>query len=277
MWHSRTINNDNMGGNRMNYQQQLEVVQAFMVQPDQTMRLDCPFCNHKNTLSISNDDNSLSWYCFHASCTAKGTQKKKMTMSTVHKTFNAEEIKQDDKFVVPEHFKSVYSNEKAMHYLNVNNCWEAFAWRRADIKYDVKQDRVVFLIKDHDNIRGAVGKALSKETYPKWYMYGNKNIPFKCGQCEDVVLVEDCASACAVSNILTGVALMGTSYNDLYNPYIVPYRDLYIALDRDATSKAFDIANHLRYRGFSNVKVKILEDDLKYYNTEQIRNIFYGL
>ena len=33
-------------------------------------------------------------------------------------------------------------------------------------------------------------------------MYGNKDVPFKCGECDDAVIVEDCPSACAVSNIL---------------------------------------------------------------------------
>ena len=41
-------------------------------------------------------------------------------------------------------------------------------------------------------------------------------------------------------------------------------------------TKAYDIAKDLRSSGFENIIVKPLEDDLKYYNTEQIRDIFYG-
>ena len=37
-----------------------------------------------------------------------------------------------------------------MRWLSKNNCWEAWSWGRADIKYDVKQDRVVFLIKNRN-------------------------------------------------------------------------------------------------------------------------------
>ena len=37
-----------------------------------------------------------------------------------------------------------------------------------------------------------------------------------------------------------------------------------------------EIAKELRSAGFDNVIVKPLEDDLKYFNTEQIREIFYG-
>jgi len=150
-------------------------------------------------------------------------------------------------------------------------------WARADIKYDVKQDRVVFLVKNPDTGKyaGAVGRGLNSKVYPKWYMYGNKDIPFKCGECNDAVIVEDCPSACAVSNILTGIAIMGTKLKDVQKSHLKPYKNLYICLDRDATTKAYDMAKDLRSSGFDNVIVKPLEDDLKYFNTAQIRDIFY--
>jgi DNA primase len=107
-------------------------------------------------------------------------------------------------------------------------------------------------------------------------MYGNKDVPFKCGECSDSVIVEDCPSACAVSNVLTGVAIMGTKLKEIQKSHLKPYKNLYICLDRDATTKAYDMAKDLRSSGFENVIVKPLEDDLKYYNTEQIREIFYG-
>ena len=145
----------------------------------------------------------------------------------------------------------------------------------------MKQDRVVFLIRDDEDpttFVGAVGRALSSATYPKWYMYGNKDVPFKCGLHEhnEAVIVEDCASACAVSNILTGVAILGTSLKQSHKQSLKSYDKLYIALDRDATTKAFDIANELRSEGFKNVEIKALKDDLKYFNTEEIKEMFYG-
>ena len=85
----------------------------------------------------------------------------------------------------------------------------------------------------------------------------------------EAVIVEDCASACAVSNILTGVAILGTSLKQSHKQSLKSYDKLYIALDRDATTKAFDIANELRSEGFKNVKIKALKDDLKYFNTEE--------
>ena len=247
---------------------------------DTQTRMDCPFCNGRNTLSIDTAENKISWYCFHASCSARGKYQGEKDMQYVQKVFygNKDLHIEDKDFVMPESFQSIYSTDKGMRWLSDNNCWESWSWGRADFKYDVKQNRVVFLIKNSVTYKivGAVGRALNKNDFPKWYMYGNKNIPFKCGRCDDAVIVEDCPSACAVSNVLTGIAIMGTSLKDSHLDHIRPYKNLYVCLDRDATTKSYSIAKELRSSGFDNVKVKHLIDDLKYFNTEQIREMFYG-
>jgi D-aminopeptidase len=68
---------------------------------------------------------------------------------------------------------------------------------------------------------------------------------------------------------------MGTKLKQIHKSHLQPYKKLYICLDRDATTKAYDMAKDLRSSGFENVIVKPLEDDLKYYDTEQIRRMFY--
>jgi DNA primase len=107
-------------------------------------------------------------------------------------------------------------------------------------------------------------------------MYGNKDVPFTCGLTEhkEAILVEDCASACAVSNVLTGIALMGTSLKESHKKHLTQYKKLYIGLERDATTKSFAIANELKSYGIKNVHVKTLEDDLKYYGTKEIEEMF---
>ena len=128
------------------------------------------------------------------------------------------------------------------------------------------------LIKDKKNIYGAVGRGLNSQVYPKWFMYGNKDYPFICGDNDTAVLVEDCASACAVSHLYSGVALMGTSLPDSYIPILKKrFKKIIVALDRDATTKAFDISNQLRY--YVDTQVKILDDDLKYYGSNQIEGV----
>ena len=49
------------------------------------------------------------------------------------------------------------------------------------------------------------------------------------------------------------------------------FKKVIIALDRDATTKAFDISNQLRY--YMDTEVKILEDDLKYFDKPQIESL----
>tara|TARA_B100001939_G_scaffold74976_2_gene63016 strand:- start:451 stop:1251 length:801 start_codon:yes stop_codon:yes gene_type:complete len=264
----------------LNYKQQLAVVEGLSVSPDSQVRMDCPFCNNKHTFAVDTTENKLSWFCFHASCSARGKKEGEKNMDYVVKVFTGSGsfCKQQNEFEIPDSFQSVFSNEKAMRYLHKNNCWEAWAWHRAEVKYDVKQDRVVFLVRNRhsDKIVGAVGRGLNKNVYPKWFMYGNKDVPFKSGNCNDAVIVEDCPSACAVSNVLTGIAIMGTSLKDTHKSHLTPYKNLYICLDRDATTKAYDMAKNLRSSGFENVIVKPLTDDLKYYNTQQIQEMFYG-
>ena len=105
-------------------------------------------------------------------------------------------------------------------------------------------------------------------------MYGDKSYPFVCGNFDKAILVEDCASACAVSGLMTGVALLGTSLSDEYIPILKQYKSILVALDRDATSKAFDISQKLCY--YVKSQVKIIDEDLKYFTTDEIRSILNG-
>ena len=149
---------------------------------------------------------------------------------------------------------------------------ESYLKGKVNLMYDVKQHRAVFIIKEKERAVGAIGRGLNSEVYPKWFIYGDKTYPFICGSSNTAVLVEDCASACAVSEIYSGVALMGTSLPDSYIPVLKKkFKKVIVALDRDATTKAFDISNQLRY--YMDTEVKILEDDLKYFDKPQIESL----
>ena len=195
-----------------------------------------------------------------------------MSMQQIYETVVMKEKEKAKDFVTPKSFVSIFSTDKCTDYLKKNHCIESYTKGKADIKYDVKQHRVVFLIKEKEKVKGAIGRGLNSRVYPKWFMYGDKSHPFICGSSDTAVLVEDCASACAVSGVHTGVALMGTSLPESYIPVLKKkFRKVIVALDRDATTKAFDISNQLRY--YMDTEVKILEDDLKYYDTETVKKI----
>jgi len=257
----------------MNFKNQLAIIEGIIQGDDVDTRVDCPFCNHTNTLTIKKSEGKVMWYCFHASCNAKGNIKKEMSIKDVEKSLvlssNAD-IKKT--FFVPENFVSVYNTEKCVEYMKKNHCMVAYMNGLVDIKYDVRQHRAVFLIKKDQEVVGAVGRGLNSEVYPKWFMYGDKSYPFMCGKHDTAIIVEDCASACAVSDFYCGVALMGTSLPESYIPVLKKhFKKVIIALDRDATTKAFDISNQLRY--YMDTQVKILEEDLKYFGSNQIEGV----
>ena len=76
--------------------------------------------------------------------------------------------------------------------------------------------------------------------------------------------------------VFRNVVLPPNKLKEIHKSHLQPYKKLYICLDRDATTKAYDMAKDLRSSGFDNVVVKPLEDDLKYYNIQEIRRMFYG-
>ncbi len=130
----------------------------------------------------------------------------------------------------------------------------------------------MFPIEKDNKYVNAIGRSLGKEK-PKWYIYGNETHPFVVGNYDTAVIVEDCISACRLHSInMTGVAILGTSLKQSYIPTMRKFKKLYVCLDKDATSKAFDIANELMY--YVDTEVKILDDDIKYLNQEELKELF---
>ena len=260
----------------MNFSQQLSLIKTLVPEGEVDTRIDCPFCNHTNTLIIRRINSDLFWNCFSASCSAKGKHEGEMSMQQVIDTVVKQKEYGNQKeyvFTQPKSFVSIFSTDKCTDYLKKNHCIESYIKGKAEMKYDVKQHRAVFIIKEKEKVKGAIGRGLNAQVYPKWFMYGSKTYPFICGNTDTAVLVEDCASACAVSEVHTGVALMGTSLPDSYIPVLKKkFKKVIVALDRDATTKAFDISNQLRY--YMDTEVEILEDDLKYLNKPQIARLF---
>ena len=139
------------------------------------------------------------------------------------------------------------------------------------VVYDPQRDRAVFLIDFQGKTIDAIGRSLNKDTKPKWYRYGKSNKLFTCGNHDTAILVEDAASACAVSHVATGVALMGTHMKDADLTFLKTFKEVKICLDPDATRKALDMQKYLAY--IVNCNILRINDDLKYYNAEEIRQL----
>ena len=82
-----------------------------------------------------------------------------------------------------------------------------------------------------------------------------------CGNHDTVFVVEDCASACAVSNKVTGLALLGTNLLQEHVRVLQEYERVYIALDKDATDKALDMVRRLYF--LVPTHLAVLQQDLK--------------
>ena len=227
-------------------------------------RGDCPLCGRVNTFSVTDTGFERLWYCFHADCHTKGSTGVQLTKENSKVAFKEKVIstETDDEFEIPDTFVSLSRSKQAEEYVKRVGSYEAYLSGLADIRYDLQQDRVVYLVKSLSNGRvvDATGRSLTNRK-PKWRRYGNNKHPFICGTSDNLFVVEDCPSACSVSGLTTGLALMGTTLLDEHIEVIKNYKKVYIALDKDATGKA--ILMMMKLRNYVPNKLIVLNKDLK--------------
>ena len=129
----------------MNFSQQLNIIKTLVPSGEVDTRMDCPFCQGTNTLTIKRNNSDLLWYCFHASCSAKGNHEGEMTMEQVSKTLrdnvNVVEKEKQKEFLIPKSFISIFSTDKCTDYFKKNHCIESHIHGRTNFMYDVKDKR----------------------------------------------------------------------------------------------------------------------------------------
>ena len=163
-------------------------------------RSDCPLCGKPNTFSVSDNGFERLWYCFHADCNTKGGTGISLTRDNSSQAFVKRQTVNEE---------SLSRNINAENYVKQVHSYDAYLDGLADIRYDFQKDRVVYLVKDGDKVIDATGRSLTSSK-PKWLRYGTSRQPFVCGIADNLFVVEDCPSACSISNIVPGMALMGT-------------------------------------------------------------------
>ena len=240
-------------------------VESLDIQPLTKYRSDCPVCGKSNTFSVTDDGVQRMWYCFHADCNVKGRTGVKLTKefathALVRKLAKPTEEVADKNFQPPPTFVSLSRNRDAEMYVRRVNSYEAYLAGRVDIRYDFQRHRVVYMVNDGKRMVDAVGRALN-DVRPKWYRYGKSQVPFVCGNHGTVFVVEDCASACAISNKVTGMALLGTNLLNEHIKRLESYERVFIALDKDATDKALDMVRRLYF--LVPTSLAVLQHDLK--------------
>lgn len=240
------------------------------------LRTDCPLCRGRNTFSITKENGKLKVFCFKASCNAKGIYDVGRSMNDIQIRLRRDYSKvgesvQRNEFTLPTHFVPITTDPQAYEWLEKNNCADAYWGKRIDVCFDPKLRRVVFVVERCGTIIDAVGRRLTMgASYtPKWYRYGTSRYPFSTrasGNTNQVVVVEDAASAAAASAVLPAIALMGTHMTTEALEVIREYDNAIFALDPDARKKSLNLA-----RSIDNAVVRFISDDLKYMKPDQIR------
>ena len=177
-----------------------------------------------------------------------------------------------DVFTLPDTFVSLSREPDAESYVRQVNAYDAYQEGRVDIRYDFRMNRVVYLIKDGNKVVDAAGRSLDPNIKPKWWRYGKSGYPFVSGRSPVGVILEDCASACSLSGILSGVALLGTNLMDSHLPALRTFHRLVVALDKDATGKAISMVRRLQ--AIRPTSLVILDKDVKDMNDDERKRTF---
>ena len=243
-------------------------VKALSIPVDETYRGNCPVCHHKNTFNVTNTTGRLLYNCYHADCTVGGTTKTGHLIQTSSRTKT--KIPQAvDLSVYNKQWVGLDRSQRVVDYLKSVQAYHAYKNKFADIRYDVKEDRCVFLVYRNKTLADAVGRSLTNSK-PKWKRYASSRVPFVTkNQSDNLVIVEDCASACALTiSGVRGMALMGTNLLTEYLKYCKGYKQVTMALDKDASKKAMKLVHELSIH--VRTKLKLIDKDIKTWTTEKI-------
>jgi hypothetical protein len=256
-----------------------DFVTDLQLAPNGRLRMDCPVCNKSNTFSVTDTGTERMWYCFHADCHSRGRtgfrlRKDIPTHPLLKKaqTVIAPEKEAQNLFNIPDTFVALSRSEPAQSYVKRVGAYKAYQEGLADIRYDFRLNRVVYLIKKDGKVVDAAGRSLDNNIKPKWWRYGKSGYPFVCGHKSIGVILEDCASACSVSSTLTGLALLGTNLVSSYLDTIRRFDKVVVALDKDATSVALKMVSQLKPH--VDVGMVILDKDVKDMNDDERKRTF---
>ena len=241
-----------------------EYVKQLNVENGTSQRMTCPMCKSYKTFTVTNNMGSLLWNCYKASCNVKGKSRVHLSAEDIRNMRNVSQVVTS--FEMPE-----YITPRKHQIVDWCNKW-GLDVDALELQYDVKENRVVFPIKDNGRIVDATGRSILNRL-PKWKRYGSSDLPFSFGCGSIAIVVEDCISAGVIgSDVYVGVAVLGTSLLDSHKTFLSQFSTAIIALDPDALPKSFAFAKELRSH-VKDVKILRLKDDLKYRKKEDLDNL----
>ena len=242
-------------------------------------RGDCPECRGRNTFTATNNLGDIKYNCFKLGCTVGGIYGTDMTAAEIHRRMEQQQLqraytninKEKDTMEIPEYVVTPKaSHTKYQRYVR--------RWGIAigDTMYDVKDERVVFPIRDGGRIVDAVGRAVGKKQHPKWYRYTGEADYYTIGIGKTLLIVEDVVSAVVAAQELpyiTAMAILGTSMNPHHFEKIGEYDKVIIALDPDAIGKTVEYRREIELWTGRKTTAMNLIDDIKYREYEDMEKL----
>ena len=254
-----------------------EFVLSYELPDEGTTRVDCPKCNSKKTLSISNEDGVILYHCYKLRCNAKGAVHQGLTAHEIYNKIHKQNAVYNDEatelWIVPE-----YVVKPTLEHGLVTKFRDQWNLHDAELLYDVKDKRAVFPIRENGRLIDATGRSLNGGV-PKWYRYtGNAVVYTACkgGTNGRVVIVEDAISAytiCSAWQNVTGMAILGTSLSVKHMEHIQDYDKVIVALDPDASHKNLQYRKEIHsWTGRHTIAMR-LQDDIKYKKEADIQTL----
>jgi hypothetical protein len=240
----------------------------------QTYRTTCPVCSRRNTFTVTNDNGTLIWNCYANSCTLRGKLGVGLRVEDIRRLMDKASAPSDEApFVLPEWI--VKDHEHIQTFRRQNSIHDT-----VELRFDVRDSRIVFTIMDKGKMVDAVGKIFNPPSNPpttnrapKWKRYGNSRRAYVCGNSDTAIAVEDCISATqALDFQCTGFAIMGTALLREHIEQLQGYSRVIVALDPDAMVKTVAYTRELKSHGIDAHALK-LYDDLKYRQPQDMQRI----
>lgn len=236
-----------------------------------SIRSDCPSCRGRKTFTVTKMEGKVLYNCYKLGCNTRGVEATGYTKREIGERLSR--LKDDtpsvDEFIMPDHITHDISNYKLQNFIKRWNISDVY------VMYDVRDDRIVFPIRDsRGKLIDAIGRSLSYSSI-KWMRYGGEADYYLSGSSASfAIIVEDVVSAIVASNTfnVAGVAILGTSLNAKHREFLSSYETVLVALDPDATSKTLAYTIDLR-NYISTVKAVPLVDDIKYKKETDIQTI----
>ena len=245
----------------------------------QTVYLNCPNCGRKTKFGITKYADKTLYQCFSASCNTKGCIENTLSSEDMRKRLDKDyyPIVAKQEFSIPKYWIDGFINQEAIELAQKYDLMEPYRAGQFKTATDVKLMRQVFFYKDlKGDIVGASGRAIIRGLRKSYIYPASTKTPWLCGAFPEAVIVEDMLSAVKVCNVgLTGIALSGTHFQKDWIDYIRKFNKIYVALDKDATLKSFDIKDILTLY-VKDVKILMLDKDFKDMSRDEARKVIDG-